>query len=210
VQVLLGILKTERVIEPFCFEAQTPFIENPVGSGFNAWNAVVAEFLKAERAHFQAIERLNDVRDRILQIPLLRARVGAAILKQLPQMLDLQRRFLLRAEAIGHESVQNQDWALFFIDWSRNYSRYKDYALRTATELEHLQSLVKLGRRPRSNLGVGGILAEGESRRKLRHLLPALEDAIFLLPLPVTRIADYLAFLQVCGFSGPRVFFFQG
>jgi hypothetical protein len=141
------------------------------------WTLAVTRFLNIERAFFSNIEELMEIKRALLtSYPGCRTTVTTAF-GAIDQIIDVQRRFILRAEVVAKNPVA-ESWDFCFEILSSNYDIYSTYSAAFDEAL------------------AAGKVLTGLSAQDLQTS-SRVRMALSRLSLPLERIPKYSKFLKV-------------
>ncbi|KAH7117358.1 CDC24 calponin-domain-containing protein [Dactylonectria macrodidyma] len=175
VRLLLARLTKAGVIQAILFEP-TPkiFTAEPSPAAL-----AVDEFLSDERLYVKCLESLLETAEQIRSFGTLPVDTLKQVFAPVGPLVDVQRKFLIKAEMLVQKSYLCQTWQSVFQEWSQQSSGY--YAAFITTEKE-------------SKTTVRAALSSLEDHDDERRAL--LGDVLAKLGLPPQRLEKYEAFLQ--------------
>lgn len=140
----------------------------------------VDDFLHAERLYLKCLESLLETSEQIKSVDVLPVDTLEQIFAPISQLVDAQRKFLIRVEMLAPKECWRQTWTLAFAEWSQRSSSC--YAALVARETES-----------KATVRTAASLTESHhvGRREL------LGDALAGLSLPSQRLDKYESFLLV-------------
>ncbi|EXK27470.1 hypothetical protein FOMG_16019 [Fusarium oxysporum f. sp. melonis 26406] len=175
VRLLLARLTKTGAIQAIVFES-TPNIfttePNPAGLAVDA-------FLCDERLYLKCLESLLQTAERIRFFDIFPADTFEQLVAPIGPLVDVQRKFLIRAEMLVSKPYLFQIWQSVFQEWSQQSSAY--YVALITTEAE-------------SKLMIRTTLSSLGDHNNHRRTL--LNDVLAKLGLPSQQLDKYEAFLK--------------
>jgi hypothetical protein len=176
VRLLLARLTKTGVIQAILFES-TPkiFTAEPSPAGL-----AVDVFLCDERLYLKCLESLFETAEQIRSFGILPVDTFKQVFAPVGPLVDVQRKFLIKAEMLISKPYLRQTWQSVFQEWSQQSSGY--YAALITAEAE-------------SKSTVRTALSSADDHDDERRAL--LGDVLAKLGLPSQRLEKYEAFLRV-------------
>ncbi|KAF9774123.1 hypothetical protein IL306_007914 [Fusarium sp. DS 682] len=176
VRLLLERLTKTGVIQEVVFKS-TPKIftaePNPAG-------LAVDVFLCDERHYLRCLESLLEAAEQIRSFGILHVDTFKQVFAPIGPLVDVQRKFLIKAEMLVSKPYFHQNWQSAFQEWSQQSRGY--YAALITAEAES-KSMVR------------GALSSANDNDDERRVV--LGDVLTKLGLPSQQLKKYEAFLQV-------------
>ncbi|KAH8650456.1 CDC24 calponin-domain-containing protein [Ilyonectria robusta] len=175
VRLLLARLDEAGLIQAVLFEF-TPqvFTAEPSPAGL-----AVDEFLRDERLYLTRLEILLETAEQIISSGTLPVDTVKQMFAPVGPLVDVQRKFLIKAEMLVRKPYLRQTWLSGFQEWSQQSSGY--YAALITAEKES-----------KSTLRTALSSAENHGERRA-----VLNNALAVLGLPSRQLEKYEAFLLV-------------
>ncbi|KAH7176269.1 ras family-domain-containing protein [Dactylonectria macrodidyma] len=173
VRLLLARLAKAGLIQTVLFES-TPQISTaePSPAGL-----AVDEFLRDERLYLTRLEILLETSKQIISYGTLPVNTVKQMFAPVGPLVDVQRKFLIKAEMLVRKPYLRQTWLSVFQEWSQQSSGY--YAALITAEKES-----------KSTLRTALSSVENHDERRA-----VLDDALAVLGLPSQQLEKYEAFL---------------
>lgn len=88
---------------------------------------IINELVTTERTYVQHLELLQRFKDLVVQKNVIPGDAVHDIFHNLDQILNFQRRFLIRVEQINKQDDTEQNWGKLFVNWMTNFQVYEPY-----------------------------------------------------------------------------------
>ncbi|KAG7415199.1 Ras-like protein [Fusarium oxysporum f. sp. rapae] len=175
VRLLLARLSKAGMIQAVVFESAPNIFAvepNPAGLAVDA-------FLCDERLYLKCLESLFENANKTRSVRGLPTGIFEPLLAPVDPLVNVQRKFLIKAEMLVSKPYLQQTWQLAFQEWSIESRAY--YAIRIPMEAE-LKSMVRTA--------LSSVDVHDAERRGI------FSDVLAMLGLPSERLDKYDAFLQ--------------
>ncbi|GAB7364520.1 hypothetical protein MBLNU230_g5328t1 [Neophaeotheca triangularis] len=88
---------------------------------------IINELVTTERTYVQHLELLQRFKELVVQNSVIPGDAIHDIFHNLDQILNFQRRFLIRVEQINELKDKDQNWGKLFVNWMANFQVYEPY-----------------------------------------------------------------------------------